>query len=1353
MKQFLTLLVIFLFGQAIFSQNQSGNNKKNSTEEVGAMVILPPPGDGGSLWNRDVDGDGYGDPNVTTTSSSQPMGYVANALDCDDTNALKNPGTIWYKDADGDGYGDPSDTRTQCSQPSTYILAGGDCDDSDASTNPETIWYRDVDGDGFGTASPTATGCTQPAGYSANSDDKCPNDPGPQAGCPAGNVTLSDENYVFKRLYRNEVFSPLTVPTTDDVIDEITYFDGLGRPMQHIAIRQGANDESDIVTHLGYDDYGREDKKYLSYPDTVGLPGELKTGTILKTQNRYKSIHSQDFEGVLAENTNPYSETHFEASPLNRVLEQGAPGTAWAVNKNSDTDYTIKFNYESNLANEVRLYSVSLSSTYAPTLIQSTTSYYGAGDLYKNITKDENWTSGVNNTSEEFKDKQGRVVLKRTYNAGAAHDTYYVYDDYGNLTYVIPPKVVTSDGISATELAELCYQYRYDGRNRLIEKKLPGKGIATNWESIVYNKLDQPIMTQDPNLKAQNKWLFTKYDAFGRVVYTGLVTRTASRTTLQAEADAYTSQFENRGSALTLGGTSIYYTNNAYPKSYISEIHTENYYDTYLASSAQGGIVVPAANSLGESTSTATKGLPTVSKVRVLDTSNWITTVSAYDKKGRVIWSKSINSFLGTTDLVESDLDFIGNIEVAKATHSKSGQPTIVTVDNFTYDHVNRLKTHTQSINGSTPEVIASNEYDKLGQLKSRGVGNEEGKSRLQTVDYTYNVRGWLKQINNPAILGTDLFSFGINYNTVDHSGAPLFNGNIAETEWRTANTDSNLKWYRYGYDHLNRITSAIANSSNYNVSGIMYDKNGNITTLTRGGAINSTSSSFGEMDKLTYIYDSGNKLQIVSDAGNDTYGFKDDLLGTAMDSSTDYTYDTNGNMKTDLNKGITAITYNHLNLPKSVSIGGGTITFIYDATGVKLQKKVVESGQPNSYTFYAGNYLYKRSGDSGSGTLQIFHHPEGYVENNAGSYKYHYQYKDHLGNIRLSYFNNGTALSPSVVISEENNYYPFGLRHKGYNDAPNGHGNSAAKMFKFGGKELQDETIGGKNIDWYDFGARNYDAALGRWMNIDPLAEDYISYSPYNAMMNNPINFIDPTGMAAEWIPNLNEDGSTSYIAEQGDSAKTLSSQYGISQKDAEAITGTKGDTKIDVGTEISGQKVSEVNPYNLKGNNLASRGEVLKLDLNSPEGQSEQRRWDHYVYSSDQSTTNGGYAFQPESYFSNINMRSMLSGNAMMCIEGTEVRLNYDIPLYRSATLDGSNLTVGLGNFVSRPDPTRGGNTQFKNQTNLRLPVYHPSSGGNMGDYFISTSGQNSDILMRRLNTRYPKFNYIRNSNIISN
>ena len=127
------------------------------------------------------------------------------------------------------------------------------------------------------------------------------------------------------------------------------------------------------------------------------------------------------------------------------------------------------------------------NGVYEPTLVNpSGTVYYAANQLYKNIIIDENGSK-----TEEFKDKEGRVVLKRAYDVFEPYDTYYVYDIYNNLTFVIPPKAVDLGNISSTVLDNLCYRYKYDKRNRLIEKKLPGK----QWEYIVYDKLDRVVAT------------------------------------------------------------------------------------------------------------------------------------------------------------------------------------------------------------------------------------------------------------------------------------------------------------------------------------------------------------------------------------------------------------------------------------------------------------------------------------------------------------------------------------------------------------------------------------------------------------------------------------------------------------------------------------------------------------------------------------------------------------------------------------------------------------------------------------------------------------------------------------------
>ena len=230
--------------------------------------------------------------------------------------------------------------------------------------------------------------------------------------------------------------------------------------------------------------------------------------------------------------------------------------------------------------------------------------------------------------------------------------------------------------------------------------------------------------------------------------------------------------------------------------------------------------------------------------------------------------------------------------------------------------------------------------------------------------------------------------------------------------------------------------------------------------------------------------------------------GFKD-----GNTSGNDYTYDANGNMITDANKDITNISYNHLNLPTQVTFTGqGSIAYVYDATGVKQSKKVSSLFGTPINTYYAGNFIYEFA-DSNAPELKFFSTPEGYAEPNSKSFDYIYQYKDHLGNVRLSYKdNNGT-----LEIIEENNYYPFGLKHKGYNT--NITSTNIALKRKFGGKEYQDEL----GLDWYDITARNYDPALGRWMNIDPFAEMMRRHSPYNYAFNNPIFFIDPDGLAPE--------------------------------------------------------------------------------------------------------------------------------------------------------------------------------------------------------------------------------------------
>ncbi|WP_109300057.1 DUF6443 domain-containing protein [Aquimarina sp. AU474] len=1079
----------------------NGNDLDDTNEYI---TNIPPKN-----FYRDTDTDTFGSPSIKFYRSAAPSDgytYVLNGSDHDDGNefitdiAPKN----FYRDVDTDTFGNPNVKFYRSAAPDdeyTYVLNGDDCNDGNINIHPNTQWYADTDTDGLGDPNTVITACAQPTGYVLDNTDQCPDEYGEVRGCAntLHELTVSDtENFVLSRTYLEEMTSPSEIKYNKDVSETVTYVDGLGRPKQQIAVKASPT-EQDIITHIEYDELGRQTKQYLPF-------AKANTGTYTSVDinndinSYYLNTYANDFPDITnPAQVNAYSESIYEDSALNRVLEQGAPGTAWKVDPTSDADHTIKFDWRHNTTNEVVRFDVTFAdtnNTELPSLEQD--GYYAANELTVSITKDENWTAtdGDNHTTREYTDKQGRVLLKRTFNEGVPHDTYYVYDSYGNLTYVLPPKVTTTDGVSTTELVELCYQYKYDYRNRLIEKKIPGK----EWEYIVYNKLDQPVMTQDANLKAQGKWLFTKYDAIGRVTYTGMIANSSGRVAMQGSADNTTvyKQYETKqSSAATIAGTTIYYSNDAIPQG-IAEIHTINYYDDYVFD--RPGISAPPIV-LGQNVDVNAKSLSTGSKIRVLGTNNWITTGTFYDQKGRPIYIATKNEYLNTTDIIESELDFAGRVQQTKTTHTKDSNVAIITIDKFTYDHTGRVSKQTQKINDQDEELIAINNYDALGQLTSKKVGGIVTLSSvegLQTVDYTYNIRGWLQGINDVGAIGSDLFSFAIDYNTGSN---PLYNGNISKTSWQTAN-DHVTRSYDYTYDALNRIKTGVSNDDKYNLSNVSYDKMGNILSLHRKGHTSTNATTFGDMDILSYTYDNGNKLLRVGDTGNDNYGFKD---GT--NTNDDFVYDANGNMTIDRNKGITGIIYNHLNLPATVSIsnsqGTGTISYIYDATGAKL-KKIVTEGSSLINTEYAGNYVYK------NGNLEFFNHPEGYVEKEADGYKYVYQFKDHLGNVRLSYKDankDGTITQNEIV--QEKNYYPFGLTHKGYNSVLRGRNHT----YGFTGKEEQDEI----GLGWIDITARNYDPALGRWMNLDPLAEQMRRHSPYNYAFDNPIYFMDPDGMAPE--------------------------------------------------------------------------------------------------------------------------------------------------------------------------------------------------------------------------------------------
>ena len=410
-------------------------------------------------------------------------------------------------------------------------------------------------------------------------------------------------------------------------------------------------------------------------------------------------------------------------------------------------------------------------------------------------------------------------------------------------------------------------------------------------------------------------------------------------------------------------------------------------------------------------------------------------------------------------------------------THTASGKTTRTEVYTYTYDHADRISKVRHSL-GSTAITLYDATYDNFGRLLTK---QYHGTS-TNKLTYTYNLRSWLTGISGTR------FTQNLYYNT--GVGTAKYNGSISSITWKSGN-ESTVRGYKFTYDGLDRMLNATygetasistnANRFSENVTG--YDKNGNIKSLQRYGQTGA--SAYGLLDNLTYTL-TGNQLSCVEDAvSTAAYGTNTAFVNGAS-AAGEYAYDVNGNLTKDLNKGITDIQYNVLNLPSTVSFSdGSTITYTYGADGTKL-RTVHKIGSTTTTTDYCGNVIYE------NGTQKLLLTEEGYI-NLAGTQQYHYYLKDHQGNNRV-------VINQSGTVEETNHYYPFGgVFATAGNTQP----------YKYNGKEFDTK----KGLNWYDYGARHYDTALGRFTTNDRFAEKYYSMSPYQYGANSPVVNIDVNG------------------------------------------------------------------------------------------------------------------------------------------------------------------------------------------------------------------------------------------------
>ncbi|GAB3639106.1 hypothetical protein GCM10027422_46970 [Hymenobacter arcticus] len=807
---------------------------------------------------------------------------------------------------------------------------------------------------------------------------------------------------------------------TADRVQNITYLTSWAQPLQQVAVQAGPA-QQDIVQYYTYAGSATAAQTYLPFPvnSQAKAAGLYETDPLSKLTAYYAPQDSQ-----------PYATTTAEASPLGRPLSQVQAGSAWA-------SHAARVSYATNTTQDaVRLWQgLTSPNTYA------------AGQLNKEVLLDAD-----ERRTEVYKDGLGRVVLQRKitgYGSGSAQnlDTYSIYAPAGYLQYVIPPAAVGAlaaagtwnvSSMPAGFAGQWLYQYTYDDRGRLAERQFPGAAPVY----LVYDQADRPILVQDGNHRKTgvSQWLFTKFDAQNRPVVSGLYYSTASRQTLQAQADAATSsaEFESR----TNGG---YTTGNTFPAvqdgTNGAVVLSMSFFDDYDLNQDGSPDYAYASQVLGTDpqpvATTQLRGLPTITRTRVVQPGgqygNWLQAVLFYDEYGNLIQKQSNNllqtgSGLGdVTTLVYRQQGFVPQVLRSLKTQQTNGltgssSPLVSIRNRFSYDAAGRLLQTWQQHqwkNTWEPEVlVSSNGYTGLGELTQKKLHSRDaGATFLQKVDLAYNLHGQLLSINksDPTINPeNDLFGLELVREQSTITGnVPRYDGGISAVSWMAHNAaqqnqPERERRYKFTYDGLGRLTDATYAARNrpwelftleqgaYDEKEVNYDANGNIKALKRYTQVSAAASPM-VLDDLTFTY-TGNQHSKVDDAGDITRGFKD------VNTSTEYDYDANGSITRDANKNVT-YTFNSLNKVERQAVGTGALIYTYDAAGTVLKREVVANGTTSKTEYYIDGSVYQAA----PGFVGLLSVPtsEGRAlapDAQATALSYEYHLRDHLGNLRVAF-------------------------------------------------------------------------------------------------------------------------------------------------------------------------------------------------------------------------------------------------------------------------------------------------------------------------------------------------------------
>ena len=672
-------------------------------------------------------------------------------------------------------------------------------------------------------------------------------------------------------------------------LQAVQYYNGLGYPT--LSVATAGTDGGTACTLTTYDGAGREKRRYLPVPAN-GLD--------------YIPVSGVTSMGLFYLDNGFFTESHYDA--LDRVTAVDIAGDTWRqAGKQDRTEHLAN-----TLSDLVLHYEAPEDGTYSLTLPENTSfEYYPEGTLAKAVSYDAD-----NRSTAVFTDLLGRKIMERT----AAGDTYYVYNDLGQLRFVLTPAF---NKISQ-EKTIYAYEYRYDNRGRVVWKKLPGAECVQYW----YDSADRMAYMRDTALG--NRYRFCLYDRFGRLCVQG----TCSDGNREGSVLSATSYTSGSGGVCSTGYSAPYSISDP-------QLEIVNYYDTYEFIGNNLTSAMPALT-IGQEQRQHAIGYLT-GQVVYATGGEALGTITVYDRKGQAV--RTVRKGLsGHIEDVSTEYTFTGAVDSTEVRVGVGYGGDFTAKTDYTYQCGKKTNMSLSVSHGGTAQSRDTEyTYDAIGRLSTKG--RQTIRNNKSYCSYTYDVHGWLTSVSSGGFQERLYYADGLD--------SACYNGNISTVRWKARN-DSQYKGYNLRYDGCNRLYSAVyeegdnlTSYSNYFNEYAEYDSNGNITRLLRRGLVDTMHGGFGLVDNLYMTYN-GNLLTSVRDnASRMAYAGATDFDGVA---GLEYplTYNGAGSLTSDAGRRIARIDYDCLNNPVRIQFTNGNVTrYVYSATGEKL-RVVYQTAVPN---------------------------------------------------------------------------------------------------------------------------------------------------------------------------------------------------------------------------------------------------------------------------------------------------------------------------------------------------------------------------------------------------------------------